>query len=511
LSGPFTPGDEGVNLIKGVTLINRFQIKCLLGKGRFGATYLAQDALRSAEVALKVVDLGHSGENLAVLHFQHEMTVNDRILDYSHVIQVFDFHLVLWEETMLLLQSMEYANKGTFRKWLAEHKEDFETRRKLGLKFFKQACYGVCSFHNYITHLDLKPENLLFCDDVLKVSDFGTAKLAEPIENSAKLLPEISSLKTGTPVYMSPEQFLVSHPDDLDARSDLYSLGVILYEMLHPKGHPPFNGSYNQLRELHLKAPVPLLPEFGEKYSRIITRCLEKDPANRYQAIDDLVDAFEEKRIHKHSLQDSNKVEDKKPSDLLEKIWEKASHCYTHGSFKEAAALSNEVLNIQPDHTQARRLNEELSDRFARAEQFYQEISLNLEGDLSILIKLLEEAIAIYPNHPSGHLIQTKIAARARQFRKAMEKGLIALQEENWETALNWYHKAFQLNPATQHLSQLIESLNQVVDTRRKMEAALQERKFDTALYLAHLVDIHVDEMKDQMPALRESRIHNGS
>ena len=512
LSGPFIPRGDGVNLIDGATLIDRFQIKCLLGKGRFGTTYLAQDGLRSAEVALKVIDLGSCEENLAALHLQREMTVNDKILDYSHVIHVFDFHLVTWEGSALLLQSMEYANKGPFRKWLAEHKQYFETRQKLGLKFFKQACYGVCAVHHaHIVHLDLKPENLLFCDDVLKVSDFGTAKLAKPLENSAGLLPEASSVRTGTPIYMSPEQFLVSDSDDLDARSDLYCLGVILYEMLHPKGQPPFSGSYRQLQELHLKAPVPRLPEFGKKFNEIITRCLEKDPANRYQSIDDLVDALEGKSIHELSLKDSKNAEDKKASDLLEKTWEKASRCYAKGSFKQAAALSNEVLTIQPAHIQARRLNEELSDRFARAERFYQEISLNLEGDLSVLIELLEEAITIYPDHPSGDLIQAKIAARARQFRKTMEKGLIALQEEHWQMALNCFHKAFELNPAAQHLNQIIESLNQVVDTRRKMEATLQERKFDAALYLASLVDIQVGEMKDQIPALSESRIHNGA
>jgi serine/threonine protein kinase len=501
---------EGVSLATGAMLIDRFQIKNLLGKGRFGTIYLADDTLRLKEVALKVVDLGFCEENLAALHLQHEMKIRDKILDYSYVIQVFDFHLVPWEGSVLLLQSMEYANGGTFRKWLVEHKENFETRRKTGLKLFIQACYGVRSFHQAkAVHLDLKPENLLFCDNLLKVSDFGTARLDETIRHPTGLLRDTASPEAGTPIYMSPEQFITPHPNDLDARSDIYSLGIILYELIHPKCCPPFGGSFRRLRELHLGVPAPRLPEAGEKLSRIVTRCLEKNPAYRFQSVDELIDALEGKLLHEVKAKNAVDIESKNIAALLEKTWEKASHCYTKGNFKEAAALADDVLTLQSDHTPARRLKEELNDRFGQAERFYQEISVNLQGDLSDSIKLLEEAISIYPDHPSGHLVQTKLAARVRQYREAMQEGLNALQEEHWETALAWYRKAFQLLPGTQHLSQIIEFLNQIENTRREIDTAIQQGKFHTALGLARSLDISVEEMKERLPALRESRMYD--
>jgi len=80
----------------------------------------------------------------------------------------------------------------------------------------------------------VKPENLLFFDDVLKVSDFGTA-FAQPVKESSDLCIEN---EVGTPAYMSPEQFTVSHVDELDERSDIYSLEVILFELLHSKCRP---------------------------------------------------------------------------------------------------------------------------------------------------------------------------------------------------------------------------------------------------------------------------------
>jgi serine/threonine protein kinase len=510
LTGPCQPRREIVNLGKGVSLIDRFQIKELLGKGRFGAIYLAQDLLRSDDVALKVVGLGSCEKDLSALHLQREMQTNKIIMDYSHVIQVYDFHLVPWEGSVLLLQSMEYANGGTFRKWLAEYKEDIETRRKSGLKFFKQICYGVCSIHQAGAFLlDLKPDNLLFCENVLKVSDFGTAKFAETIGSKSTHLTDIRLHDSGTPIYMSPEQFIAPHIDDIDLRSDIYSLGIILYELLHPKCHPPFNGSYRRLRELHLEVQAPRLPETNEKLRRIVARCLKKDPVKRYQTADELIEALEgksPKEIEPRNLVD---IKSKQTTNSLEKTWEEASNCYTKGKFKNAAALADDILKMQPDNGRALSLKEKLNDRFLTAERFYQEISGTSEGDLSDLIELLEEAISIYPDHPSGQLVQTKLAARARQYRKAMEEGLSAFQKEYWLTALSWYRKAFELHCGTQNLNQIIEFLTQIENTRQKINVVVQQGNFDAAIGLARTVDIYVDEMKDRMPAFRQSRMYD--
>jgi serine/threonine protein kinase len=427
------------------------------------------------------------------------------IMDYSNVIRVYDFHLVPWEGSVLVFQSMEYAGGGTFRKWLAEHKADVETRRKTGLKFFKQACAGVRSIHQTGAFmLDLKPDNLLFCGDVIKVSDFGTAKFSETIGGRPIHLPDNGAPALGTAEYMSPEQFLAPHPDDIDLRSDIYSLGIILYELLHPKCHPPFDGSYQRLQKLHVQLRAPSLPQTAEKNGHIVARCLEKDPSERYQTVDELIAALEGESPPEIGMKKSFKTKKEQTTDIIRKTWENASRCYAKGKFNEAADLVDEILSAKSDHAQARRLKEELANRFAQAEGFYREISTISEGSLTEPIELLEEAISIYPDHPSGPLVQAKLAVRVRQYCIAMEEGLNALQKEHWETALAWYHKAFQLHPETPYLSQLIESLTQIKNYRIEMDAAIRQGNLDTALSLARLVDVRVEEMTARIPAFRQ-------
>ena len=503
-TGPHHPKYGIVNLTNGDVLLDRFKIKNLLGEGRFGSVYLAEDILRCADVALKVIGLGSSKEDPSVLHLQHEMKTNKMIMDYSNVIRVYDFHLVPWEGSVLVFQSMEYAGGGTLRKWLAEHKADVETRRKTGLKFFKQACAGVRSIHQTGAFmLDLKPDNLLFCGDVIKVSDFGTAKFTETIGSRPIHLPDNGAPVLGTAEYMSPEQFLAPHPDDIDLRSDIYSLGIILYELLHPKCHPPFDGSYRRLQKLHVQVQAPRLPQTAEKLASIVARCLEKDPANRYQTVDELIAALEGKSLPEIGMKNSIKTQKEQTADILKKTWENASSCYAKGKFNEAAALVDEVLSAQSDHPQARRLKEELGNRFAQAEGFYREISTISEGSLPESIELLGEVISIYPDHPSGPLAQAKLAARVRQYRVAMKEGLNALQNEHWETALAWYQKAFRLHPETPYLSRILENLTQIKNYRNEMDAAIRQGNFDTALSLARLVDVRVEEMTARIPAFR--------
>jgi len=499
LSGPFVPSGAAVTLHPGATLLDRFRIEQSLGKGRFGSVYLAEDMLRSMQVVLKVTDVGPQSEEIAALQLQREMAIYAKISDFQHVIRVYDLHFVPWGGSSLLVLSMEFANGGIFRKWLVDHREDWEARQTTGLEYLKQACRGVDAIHRAnATHLDLKPENLLFLDGVLKVSDFGAASCAQLLQKSSGFQWETLPSELGTPSYMSPEHFIVAHSDDLDARADIYSLGLILYELLSPKGRLPFGGPFRRLRELHLEVPAPRLPEVGEKLASVVGRCLEKDPAHRYQSVAELLDDLEDKPAA-IPLEAST-------GETLEETWEMASRSFSQGDFKDAARLAEKALETKPDHTGARQLREELSARFGQAEQFYQEIARNLEaGDLSDLTGLLEEAIRIYPDHPAGHLIQAKLGARARRYAIIMEEGLRALQEERWESALECFCQGLKLNPGAVDLKPIIEVLTRIREMRREIDQTLMQREFRKTLRLARSVDLQVMQMKSRIPALRES------
>jgi len=294
LSGPYVQQRPLVTLSQGDILVERFKIKRSIGIGRFSSVYLAEDSLGKKEVALKVVEVGPMSNDIADLQLRREMKIHSRISNHKYVIKIYDMHYAHWGGTGLLLLSMEYGDGDTFRKFLLEHSDDLKKRQTIGLNYFKQACHGVEAVHEAkAVHLDLKPENLLFCGEVLKVSDFGAAKAAQQMTQMSASSQEMSSIGEGTPAYMSPEHISAPHPDDVDSRADIYALGIILFELLHPTCRQPFGGSNTRLKECHLTVPAPYLKEACAGMADIIAKCLEKDPANRYQTVRELIDDVE--------------------------------------------------------------------------------------------------------------------------------------------------------------------------------------------------------------------------
>jgi serine/threonine protein kinase len=492
----------------GTILMDRFKIKEFINKGRYGSVHLAEDRLRSMQVALKVTNGGPQYPEKALMQLHREMSNYSRILNFQHVIRVYDLHFVPWNGTDLLVLSMEYANGGTFRKWMVDHRKDLKARQTSGLDYFKQACRGVGDAHQVnVVHLDLKPENFLFMDRFLKVSDFGAWSFTQFLANSTVYHCDTFLWGClGTPPYQSPE-IINGQLDQLDARADIYSLGIILYELLNPKGCPPFGGSNSRFEEHHLKVPAPRLLEAGEKLAGVIAKCLEKNPANRYQSVAELLDDLE--GCSKTSCKPGVPLEasTKETGGETEETWARASLMFSRRHFNEALTLIEKVLDAQPDHPGARQLKEELSSRFDQAEHFYREIDAGLDGgDLAGLIELLKDATSIYPEHPSARLVQAKLRALARQYRKAMEEGLKALQGERWESALECFRQALKIHPGVASVGEINRLLTKIDELRRCIDQALARGEFKTALRLACLVDQLVEQMKGSVPALRGGR-----
>jgi len=499
-SGPSTTPGAVVELSPGVTLLDRFQVKTDLGRGRFASVYLAEDMLKNVNVALKVVEVAPSDARGRLCALQQEMATHSKLVDYRNVIRVYDLYPAPWGGTRLLLMSMEHADGGSLRQWLREHIDDLRARQTLGLDFFKQMCRGVGTVHDAnIVQLDLKPENLLISGGVIKISDFGTASFLRSPHEDTDIYCESHSLENGTPTYMSPEHFITPHPEDLDQRSDIYSIGVILYEILDPKCQPPFEGSFDRLRNLHLKVPAPRLSGTEEKYANIVARCLEKNKSDRYQTIWELLDDLEEHPGRNGSSASWNKTDSN--TNQVEDFWEKVSTSYAQGNLNEATRLMEEDL-IDQSYPQACVLRAKIKERFDQAEIFYREIAGNIEnGDLANQIELLEEAIRIYPDHPSGRLVQAKLSLRAKGYSRKMEQGYNALLNENWEAALDCFLRAQRCHCGAPHLGYRIDFLNKIVTLRQNIDQALLNEEFTKARNLAAVMDHHVQQMRTTLPA----------
>jgi serine/threonine-protein kinase len=268
-------GASGEALGPGALFAGRYEILSRLGEGGMGTVYRARDRELDDEVALKVLKPASEGVSLTeVLRQEIKLA---RMITHVNVVRVHDFG----EVDGLRFLTMEYVAGTTLRELL-------DGRRGLeltpALQIAKQICRGLAAVHKAgIVHGDLKPQNVMVMGNgVVKLMDFGVARAGETGEAAAA--PPIA----GTPLYMSPEQ---ARGAELDERSDLYSAGVVLFELF--AGQPPFrDGDALAIMRAHLNEPPPnprsLRPDLPESLIGIVLACLHKSRLRRPGSAADL-------------------------------------------------------------------------------------------------------------------------------------------------------------------------------------------------------------------------------
>jgi serine/threonine protein kinase len=244
--------------------IDGYRIARLIGEGRVARIYLADDQRRGGKAALKV--LKDSGKYNEVIRqwFAEECAILSAIRD-EHVVRVFDYRA--GGDPRYL--AMEHLEGGTLR---ARIRGGIDAT--LAVSLLRQAAGGLAAAHRRaIVHRDVKPENFLMrAPGVLVLVDFG---VATDRGNAASRVP--AGHLVGTPSYASPEQ---AQGEPVSAAADVYSLGVVFYEMLC--GRRPFAGrTALELMSQHLVAPVPRLPRRLAQYQTLIDRMLEKKSHRR--------------------------------------------------------------------------------------------------------------------------------------------------------------------------------------------------------------------------------------
>jgi serine/threonine protein kinase len=246
--------------------LNGYSPVQVLGRGEFGTVYLAESPRLLQPVALKVMQRtqGDERSRISLLKFAQEYRIAQAIRDPA-VVDVFDYG----STERVAFIAMEYFSRGSLKSiagTLVATAAAGDWIRRIA------EALGVIHGHG-VVHRDLKPANLMVRQDgTLALVDFGSAKYVD-----ANSTITISHQVRGTPFYMSPEQ---AAGDSLDARSDLYSLGVIAYELL--TGDKPYRGqTVFEILEQHEKAPIPRLPERLAEWQPLIDALLAKSPVNR--------------------------------------------------------------------------------------------------------------------------------------------------------------------------------------------------------------------------------------
>jgi serine/threonine-protein kinase len=270
--------------------LGSYKVLELLGKGGMGYVYRAEHVKLAREVAIKLLRSDYARRRDAVARFIQEARTVNRIR-HRNIVDVPDI-VELGDGTTFIV--MEFLRGMSLGKWA---RTGIELPRALAVLI--QICDGLAAAHAVsVVHRDLKPDNVIVVptDDgaeLVKLLDFGVAKLLNRDDEDIGFQTAAGSV-IGTPAYMSPEQ---AGGMEIDHRSDIYSLGAIMYELFC--GQPMFRGrSFGEYVRKHLtEAPVrprltPAGADIDERLEAAILKCLEKEPNDRFHQIVELRDAL---------------------------------------------------------------------------------------------------------------------------------------------------------------------------------------------------------------------------
>jgi len=265
-----TPNSQQGTLHRGEIFGGRYTVIKLIGKGGMGSIYKVFDNTLKEEVALKLLLPQFAKDPMIVDRFLNEARIA-RKLSHPNIVRVHDIGIA----GNILYISMEFVEGKSLRGILEGLSPGQRLPLKQVLTYFDQLCSALEYAHQFTVHRDIKPENVMVTPQIIvKLMDFGISKLVADTRLTGV------SVVMGTPFYMSPEQ--VRNSRDVDARSDIYSCGIMLYEILTgqvPTGIP--------------KPASELVKELPPELDKIVEKCIQPDPKDRFQSATELKNTLE--------------------------------------------------------------------------------------------------------------------------------------------------------------------------------------------------------------------------
>ena len=285
--GATAPAMLGSDLSAGTLFANRYLIEQILGRGGMGVVYRANDRQLDETVAIKTLPddvMSRTPEDLE--RFKREIRLARKIT-HRNVLRTFDYG----EADGVYFISMEYVRGYTLSELL---QESSQMSMRVAMGVGRQICRGLQAAHEQgIIHRDIKPQNVLIDHKgEVKLMDFGIARMTESAEGMTQ-----AGMVVGTPHYMSPEQV---QGRALDPRSDVYSMGIMIYEMLC--GRRPFEApALMAILTAHIsetaRPAIEIRPELDPEINRIVMKCLAKDPRQRYANAGELLSDLDQVQL----------------------------------------------------------------------------------------------------------------------------------------------------------------------------------------------------------------------
>ncbi|HEY2760451.1 MAG TPA: serine/threonine-protein kinase [Pirellulales bacterium] len=275
--------------------LGQYRLKRLLGAGGMGEVYLAEHQLMKRPVAIKLIKPGKAADPQALARFHREVQATAKLTHWN-TIEIFDYGHT---DDGTFYYVMEYLPGKSLADLVVQHGA-LAPERVVAL--IEQTCEALAEAHRLgLIHRDIKPGNIFAAErggvyDVAKLLDFG---LAKPMMSSGDVNLTQEGSITGSPLFMAPEQ--ATGDGVPDARSDIYALGAVAYYLL--TGHPPFEAD-NAVKVLLAHAQKPVVPPsqlqsgIPAELDRIVLKCLEKKPADRYGSVTELAGALAQTALH---------------------------------------------------------------------------------------------------------------------------------------------------------------------------------------------------------------------
>jgi hypothetical protein len=476
----------------------RYQLTDVIGKGGMGIVYRGFDVAMSRQVAIKML-LGFDAEDReTVLARFHREVTSLAALQHRNIVTIYTFEQYEGKPYMV----MEYL-EGKSLQQIISSKEAIELTEKLNL--IVQVCDGLQYAHdNGIVHRDIKPANILVLKNgTAKLIDFGIARAGrnETITQPGQVIGSLS--------YMSPEQ-LSSHP--LDARTDVFSAGVVLFQLL--TGNLPFQGAdMSAIISQILNAPCPSLgtyvKDLPKELDQIVERALAKKPDERYQSAEEF--GFDISRVletlkrglagefirrakacierqdweaARQQLQEVRKIDRRNDvaNDMFQMVTREiqrqqkfvqiaqlrsqAQLALLESRYEEALECLEQGLRIDGGDAETLALREVVKQRIKRAKDLDNALRRSqaafYAGDLAEAQSAIEQALAFEPEHTEArsleHLIRKEVAERNKrvQLQSLLDSARTEIGKKNFVEALQFIRQAQAIDPADASIQELL-------------------------------------------------------
>ena len=435
--------------------IGKYQVLDVLGRGGMGVVYRARDSRIGRDVAIKTLTDGFS-DNADMLKRFYQEAGRTGNLRHPNIVIIYDFG----DENGLPYIVMEYLDGNPLDR-LIRDKEPLHLSVKL--EIIEQVCSALAYAHSQgMIHRDVKPANIIVQQDgLVKLLDFGIARADEDRVDGG--MTRTGTL-VGTPAYMAPER-LLGNP--FDGRSDIFSAGVVLYQLL--TGKLPFDAEYPAiLQQILEQDPAPLssfLPAHPAQLDQVIERALAKKPLDRFASAADMAT-------------DLSAISARLKAERVSELFEEAKSAADKADYTEAKQLIRQILRIDSHHVEAKKLSTAVNETLRVIEARRRLDQLVQVAEESIGARNWEHALTICNealglDAENARLLALKAKASAGKERKEQVRKLLREVESaraagDFESATKSAKAASELEPTDSKILAICNVLQREAEEQRR-------------------------------------------